>query len=130
MKRTLTSQPKLSLSIIDTESNCEGSFCTLGSIYVNGRMNGDLSAGQKISIGPNAIIKGNLYAKEIIIEGTVFGNIEECRHLIVRKTADISSDFVNSESCEIEPGAILDIVSIGIGALTTAEPMEVKVKVG
>ncbi|PIQ49866.1 MAG: hypothetical protein COW03_02470 [Cytophagales bacterium CG12_big_fil_rev_8_21_14_0_65_40_12] len=116
MKYPITTKTKLLPNILDADSHCIGSIYTLGSIYFNGRINGDLCAAEKIVLGPSAIINGNLEAREIIIEGTVFGNIDNCVHLILRKTAAIQSAFVHAESCQIERGAGLQILDMDISS--------------
>ncbi len=61
-------------SIIGRDLTVEGNIKSTGDVQVNGRIKGDVRA-QRLVVGEDAQVKGNLFSEEAIVHGHVTGDI-------------------------------------------------------
>ena len=69
------SDQKFSSSILANSFSLKGSISCKGELQIDGRINGNLN-GEKVILGPEAIMDGTLTADEIIISGKFKGKIK------------------------------------------------------
>ena len=62
-------------TLIGAHTVLEGNIESEGGVRVDGKLTGDLKIGGDISIGPDAKIIGNIYAHNVVLAGSVDGNI-------------------------------------------------------
>ena len=62
-------------TLIGAHTVFEGNIESQGGVRVDGKLTGELKIGGDISIGPEAKIVGNIYAHNVVLAGTVDGNI-------------------------------------------------------
>ena len=72
------------MDLISKDSQIQGVLRYKKYLRVEGRIDGDLIAlepgeGSVLFIGPNGIVNGNIYGCEVIVEGTVRGEIQATR---------------------------------------------------
>src|SRR5579863_229810 len=76
-------------------------------LYIDGRVEGTINfADSRVTIGRNAIIVANVSAKEVVVMGTVTGNIHCTDRLDIRSEATVTGDVVTPRVC-IEDGALV-----------------------
>lgn len=76
-------------------------------LYIDGRVEGTINfADSRVTIGRNAIIVANVSAKEVVVMGTVTGNIHCSDRLDIRSEATVTGDVVTPRVC-IEDGALV-----------------------
>jgi len=73
-------------------------------LHLNGELEGKLTLQNKLTIGPNSKVKANIKAKEIVVFGTVHGNVEAENRIALRTGATIVGD-IKTAGIVIEDGA-------------------------
>ncbi len=77
------------------------------ALYVDGRIEGTVNfADSRVSIGRSGVIVANINAKEVVIMGTVTGNIHCTDRLDIRSEGSLTGDVVTPRIC-VEDGAVL-----------------------
>ena len=77
------------------------------SLYVDGRIEGTVNlADSRVTIGRSGVIVANIIAKEVVIMGTVTGNIHCTDRLDIRSEGSLTGDVVTPRIC-VEDGAVL-----------------------
>jgi cytoskeletal protein CcmA (bactofilin family) len=88
-------------------------------VYVDGQVEGSIQmSGNSLTIGPNAKVRGNIAAKNVVVGGSLDGNIQAEERAELRKSAIVNGD-VQTKRIAIEEGAYfkgkLEIVPEGKG---------------
>ncbi len=88
-------------------------------VYVDGQVEGSIQmSGNSLTIGPNAKVRGNVAAKNVVVGGSLDGNIQAEERAELRKSAIVNGD-VQTKRIAIEEGAYfkgkLEIVPEGKG---------------
>ena len=74
-------------------------------VYVDGQLEGRVElAGNNLTVGPNGRVQANIAAKNVIVGGTLDGNIQASERTEMRKTALVNGD-VQTRRIAIEEGA-------------------------
>jgi cytoskeletal protein CcmA (bactofilin family) len=77
------------------------------SLYIDGRIEGTVNfADSRVTIGRNGVVVANISAKEVVIMGTVTGNIHCTDRLDIRSEGSLTGDVVTPRVC-VEDGAVL-----------------------
>jgi cytoskeletal protein CcmA (bactofilin family) len=77
------------------------------SLYIDGRIEGTINfADSRVTVGRNAVIVANVIAKEVVVMGTVTGNIQCTDRLDIRSEGSLTGDVVTPRVC-VEDGAVL-----------------------
>ena len=73
-------------------------------LYVDGEMEGSLELRNRLTIGPTGKVKANIKAHEVIVFGSVRGNVEAEHRISLRAGATIVGD-IKTAGIVIEDGA-------------------------
>ena len=77
------------------------------SLYINGRIEGTVNfADNRVTIAPNGSVVANISASEVVILGSVQGNIQCSDRLDIRSEGSLTGDVV-TQRISVEDGAIL-----------------------
>jgi len=76
------------------------------SLYVDGRIEGTLHFDSRVTIGRNGVVVANITAKEVVVMGTVTGDIHCTDRLDIRSEGSLTGDVVTPRIC-IEDGAVV-----------------------
>lgn len=90
-------------TLIGEGCKVEGSFFVPTTTRIDGTIKGDLTGENGIVIGNQGKVEGNVCASEVIVYGTVKGNIEADR-LELKRGANINGD-INVNNLITEQGA-------------------------
>jgi cytoskeletal protein CcmA (bactofilin family) len=83
----------------------KGQIFSREDLFVDGEINGTLEAQEhRITVGPNGKVEAGIKAREIVILGTVHGNVEASEKIDIRKDARLVGDIKTSRII-IEDGA-------------------------
>jgi cytoskeletal protein CcmA (bactofilin family) len=63
-------------SIIGEGSMFEGKFYISGSLQIDGRFEGEIQTRDQLIVGETGKVKTDIFAKRVIVGGTVIGNIQ------------------------------------------------------
>ncbi len=95
VSRTPVSQPRDQQALIGPTVVIKGDLTGEEDLLIEGRLEGKIEARRhKVTIGKNGRIKGDIYAKMIMIEGTVEGNSYGEEQLIVRQSGNVRGNIV------------------------------------
>jgi cytoskeletal protein CcmA (bactofilin family) len=76
-------------------------------LYIDGRVEGSIHVtGQRVTIGRSGSVTANIDAKEVVIMGSVKGNIQCTDRLDIRSEGSLTGD-VTSPRVSVEDGAML-----------------------
>lgn len=73
-------------------------------LYLDGDLEGKLNLRNRLTIGPNSTVNANIKATEIIVFGTIKGNVESESRVSLRTGASIVGD-IKTAGIVIEDGA-------------------------
>ncbi len=72
-------------------------------VRIDGHIKGDLIIGEGLIIGENGIIEGNIKAREIVVYGTVDGNVS-ADSIDIKSSGNILGEL-HTNSLQVETGA-------------------------
>jgi len=93
------------INIIAAGTSIIGDLKTDGVIRLNGTLVGDLETSEKLVVGQNGKIEGEVKCKSADIEGKITGVISVQDLLFLKRTANIQGDIITKQ-LSVEPGAI------------------------
>ena len=91
-------------AMISNQVELKGSLSFEGHLEFNGILEGEILSDGTLFIGPDAVIKGDVAASKVILEGKVHGNITATEAVEVRDQAQLFGD-VRSGKFIIAEGA-------------------------
>src|SRR5579871_1227551 len=127
------STPVSSTPVARVEPDWRGGSATIGKavkivgqiyskeeLFVDGDLEGTLEALEhKLTVGPNGTVHASVKAREVVVLGTIQGNVEAADKIEIRKDAKLVGD-IRTARIIIEDGAYfkgsIDIVKDGKGA--------------
>lgn len=104
----LAGEPRVSAaSQLDIADRIEGDIDAEDDLFVDGEVDGNVIApNHKLYIGPNANVKANIQAKNVVLAGNLEGNIEASDRVELRGKCTLMGD-VRSARILIEYGAFI-----------------------
>jgi len=82
-----------------------GQIYSKEDLYVDGEVDGTVEAMEhKLTIGPNGIVKATVRSREVVVLGSITGNVEAADKLEIRKDAKLVGD-IKTARIIIEDGA-------------------------
>lgn len=115
-------QETASLSIIASDLEVIGHLEARSVIKVEGRVHGNVSAGDQVFVAPGAVVEGNILAREAVIGGIVEGAIEGGDRVELLQTAIVRGNIVTSRLLIHEGGQLNgEIMMTPLDALPLAE---------
>src|SRR5689334_25043684 len=108
-------------SVLDAQLTVRGDIETQGTLRVDGRLDGSIRHADIVVIGTGATVNGDISAREVIVGGTVQGNITATTRIELQPSAVVTGD--------IDAGAIMIHEGCTIqGRLTVTAPPAAKEK--
>lgn len=94
-------------SVIGDGSSFKGSFIVKGSFQIDGKFEGDLKIDGHLIIGTNGRVKtGTILTESITIAGTLIGNIDAKKEVIVIETGRVLGN-IEAPKIDVGEGAII-----------------------
>ncbi len=121
----MKSEASNELNLIGAGTVFEGKLRTPGSIRVDGRVVGEITAAQNVSIGGSGDIEGNVSAKNVTVGGKMKGTILAQEKLVFETRAVIRGD-IRASKLVIDEGALFDGKCVMSEAKQTASVVELK----
>ncbi len=103
-------------TVIGSETEFKGDIQSQGSVRLDGKMEGTISAQGEIIIGETARLKGNIVGKRVLVSGEVIGDIEAISGLDISHSGRVYGD-ISGGRLLIEEGAVykgkvnMDVIS-------------------
>ncbi|MCW5976945.1 MAG: polymer-forming cytoskeletal protein [Bryobacteraceae bacterium] len=118
---TRISEPGGGAAAVGKSVIVKGQIFSREDLYVDGEVEGSIEVQEhRLTVGPNGKVHANVIAREIIVQGTVHGNMEAGDKIEIRKEAKLVGDIITSRIV-IEDGAYFK-GSIDIARQETPKP--------
>jgi cytoskeletal protein CcmA (bactofilin family) len=99
----------------------EGKLTFEGTVRIDGRFRGEVFSDDVLVIGEGAIVEAEVDVGEIIIQGTVVGNIKAKRSIEIHAPGRVKGD-IHTPSLQIDKGVIFEGRSFMEGAVKPQAP--------
>lgn len=104
----------------------KGQIISREDLYLDGELEGTVELQEhRLTIGPNGRVQANIKAREIVVIGTIHGNVEASDKIEIKKEAKLIGD-IRTARIVIEDGAYfkgsIDIVKQDVGKAQPAAP--------
>jgi cytoskeletal protein CcmA (bactofilin family) len=93
-------------ALLGAGSKVVGALTFNGPVQIDGEIEGELHAKDKLTIGESAVVKAKVIGGEILVKGTVQGDIT-AKRLFLKKPAKVSGN-ITCEMLSIEEGVIFE----------------------
>jgi cytoskeletal protein CcmA (bactofilin family) len=113
------SQPPKTAGSAGKTIRFRGDLFSAEEFYLDGELEGTLEVRNRLTIGPNAKVKANVKAHELVVRGQIQGNVEAVDRIVIMNGASIVGD-VKTAGIVIEDGAFFK------GGIDITRPAEVK----
>ncbi|MCR9142967.1 MAG: polymer-forming cytoskeletal protein [bacterium] len=108
-------------SVIGPGSIFEGKFYISGSLRIDGKFEGEIKTEDALMVGETGKIKTNISAREVIVAGTMIGNIAAESEVRLEKSGKLLGD-IQAPILNIAPG----VVAQGTITITGGQKKDVK----
>lgn len=93
-------------SVLDAQLVTVGDLETEGTLRLDGKLRGSIRKADLVILGESAEVEGDVTAREVIVGGTVLGNIEAAERAEVQATAVVTGDITAGTVLIHEGGAV------------------------
>jgi len=93
-------------SIIGEGSVFEGQFYIAGSLKIDGKFEGEIKTDDMLLIGEKGRVKTNIDAKNVLVSGTLIGDIEATSEVRLSETGKMVGD-IQAPSIHVAKGVLL-----------------------
>jgi cytoskeletal protein CcmA (bactofilin family) len=99
-----TPPPSTGVTIIGESMSVKGRIVSREELQLNGELHGELEMDGRLTVGVKGKVDANVKAREVIVAGSIKGNVEAAERLVLRKGAHLEGD-VKTAGIVIEDGA-------------------------
>jgi cytoskeletal protein CcmA (bactofilin family) len=90
-------------TVINEDVEVVGTIKAGSNLQMDGKLNGDMSCSNDVTIGKSAVTKGNISANSVIVAGQVTGNIMAKDRIELKAAARINGD-IKAKRLTVEDG--------------------------
>ena len=84
--------------------NIKGEIRTHEELFVDGEVEGSLESHSLLTIGPNGKVRANIKAREVVVFGSVRGNVDVTEKIAIRDKGSLIGD-IKTAGISIDDGA-------------------------
>lgn len=92
------------MTVVGATMRINGSLISHDELLINGQVQGKIETQGRITIGPDSKVEATIKAKEVIVAGSITGNVDAGERLLLRAGANLVGD-VKTAGIVIEDGA-------------------------
>ncbi len=116
----MSTVPQSGTLVLGSSVTIRGKIISREDLSINGNVEGSIEAkDHRLTVGPNGDVRADINSREVIVLGSVHGNVDAADKIEIRKDANLIGD-VKTARIGIEDGAYfkgaVDITSGAIGA--------------
>ena len=100
----------------------EGKLTFEGTVRIDGRFRGEVFSDDVLVIGEGALVEAEIDIGEVIIQGTVVGNIKAKRSIEIHAPGRVKGD-IHTPSLQIDKGVMFEGRSFMEGAVPPPKPV-------
>ncbi|MBX3159261.1 MAG: polymer-forming cytoskeletal protein [Deltaproteobacteria bacterium] len=94
-------------TLLGRGASFEGKLTFEGTVRIDGRFKGEVFSDDTLVIGEGAIVEAEIDIGEVIIQGTVVGNIKAKRSIEIHAPGRVKGD-IHTPSLQIDKGVIFE----------------------
>lgn len=94
-------------SIIASGMVLTGDLVSQHALRIDGEINGDIHCSEKLIIGPDGRVNGNINSKQVIVMGRINGNIHSTESLVLKGKAILEGN-IKTRMLTIEPEVVFN----------------------
>jgi len=83
-----------------------GDLETAGSLRIDGKLEGTIRRADTVVLGVGASMSGDVYARDVVIGGTITGNIHATERVELQATAIVTGDVLTQTIIVQEGGVV------------------------
>ena len=106
-------------AFLDEGSEIEGRYACTGTVQLDARLRGELSAQDTLLIGEHGVVHATVKAATVVVRGEVVGDVTATERVELKKTARVIGD-IEAPVVVMEEGAVHD----GACRMTGTTPAE------
>lgn len=99
--------PMKEMNLVGVGTVVEGKIRSQGSVRVDGKVVGEISASESLAVGAAGEIEGNISAKNVVVGGKVRGSITATEKVVFEGKSVVKGD-VRASKLVIDEGSIFD----------------------
>jgi cytoskeletal protein CcmA (bactofilin family) len=84
--------------------NIKGEIRTREELFVDGEVEGVLESQSLLTVGPNGKVRANITAREVVVFGSVRGNVDAAEKIAIRDNGSVIGD-IKTSGISIDDGA-------------------------
>lgn len=123
--------PPRQTAAIGASMHIKGEISTREELLVDGEVEGSLESHSLLTVGPSGKVRANIKAREVVIFGSVRGNVEVTEKIAIREQGSLVGD-IKTAGISIDDGAYfkgsIDIVRPEPKLMPKAQKNEAEVK--
>src|SRR5579883_1538166 len=96
--------PAKQVAVIGPSMNIKGEIRTREELFVNGEVEGLLESHSLLTVGANGKVKANIKAREVVVYGSVRGNVDVAEKIAIRDNGSVIGD-IKTSGISIDDGA-------------------------
>lgn len=105
-RREVSPLPSTNFSVLDSHASVHGDLETDGALRVDGRLEGSVLRADLVVIGEGASIVGDVNAREVIVGGSVTGNIFAAQRTELQSNGIVAGD-IRSAAILVQEGGVV-----------------------
>jgi cytoskeletal protein CcmA (bactofilin family) len=94
-------------SLLDAQINVTGDLSTGGALRIDGRLEGNVLRADVVVLGVGATMSGDVYAREVVIGGTLTGSVHGTERVELQATAIVTGDIL-TQSVFVQEGGVVN----------------------
>lgn len=108
-------------TLLGRGASFEGKLTFEGTVRIDGRFRGEVFSDDVLVIGEGAVVEAEIDIGEIIVQGTVIGNIKAKRSIEIHAPGRVKGD-ITTPSLQIDKGVVFEGRSFMEGVTGGARP--------
>ena len=105
-RREVSPLPSTNFSVLDSHCTAHGDIETDGALRVDGRLEGSIHKADLVVIGEGASVVGDVTAREVIVGGSVTGNIFAAQRTELQSNGIVAGD-IRSAAILVHEGGVV-----------------------
>jgi len=92
------------VAVIGPSMNIKGEIRSREELFVDGEVEGLLESQSLLTVGPNGKVRANIKAREVVVFGSVRGNVDVTEKIAIRDNGSVIGD-IKTAGISIDDGA-------------------------
>jgi cytoskeletal protein CcmA (bactofilin family) len=92
-----------SKNILNSDVELKGTLKFAGELTFDGKIDGDINSEGSLSLGDNAVVKGNINVSTVVVRGKINGNVTAREKIEIKAKTELFGD-IRSPKLAIEEG--------------------------